>query len=137
MVIVVKCDDWEFKGVFVDQGSSADILYWEAFERLPFDPEYLNPFRGSLVGFSREHAQLKGYMTLRITFGEEDYAKEIKVSYLVIDVPSLLNMIIWRPTFNRVGEALSTLYLCMKYLFPNNRLGIIQVDREIARKCYA
>lgn len=66
---------------------------------------------------------MKRYITLRITFGEEGQAKEIKVRYLVIDSPSLYNMIIGQLAINWMGSNLSTLYLCMKYPFPNAGMG--------------
>lgn len=46
-------------------------------------------------------------------------------------------MIIWRLTFNPLGAALSTLYLCMKFPLPNGRVGVIQRDQEFSIKCYA
>lgn len=79
---------------------------------------------------------MKGYFTLGITFKEQDHAKETKVNYLVIDAPYSYNMIIGRPSFNRMGAALSTLYLCMKYLLLNGRVGVLRGDREISRKCF-
>lgn len=46
-------------------------------------------FKGLMVIFSREQGQVKSYITLKTTFGEYEYAKEIKVKYLVIDAPPL------------------------------------------------
>lgn len=56
--------------------------------------------------------------------------------YLVIYVSSSYNMIIGNPTFNQMGADLSTLYLCIKYLFYNGRVRVIQGYQEIARKLY-
>lgn len=70
MVIIVKCEEWDIKRVRVDQGSSTNILYSVAFERLHLDHEDLKPFKGSLVIFSREQVHVKGFLSLRITFGE-------------------------------------------------------------------
>lgn len=70
MVIIVKCEEWDIKRVLVDQGSSTNILYLDAFERFHLDHEDLKPFKGSLVRFSREQVHVKGFLALRITFGE-------------------------------------------------------------------
>lgn len=51
--------------------------------------------------------------------------QKIKVKYFIIDVSSAYNMIIGRLTFNQLGAALSTLYLCMKYLIPKGRDKVI------------
>lgn len=92
--------------------------------------------RGLLVGFFGEHMQVKSYITQKTTFWEYDQAIEIKVKYLVIDALSSYNMIIGQPTFNKLDTTLSTLYLCMKYLLSNGRIGVTQGDQEISRKCY-
>lgn len=89
-----------------------------------------------MVGYSREHVLVKGYIILKTTFGEQDQTKEIKTMYLVIDTSSSYNIIIRRPTFNQLGTALYNLYLCMKYPLPNGRVRVIQGDQEIARKYY-
>lgn len=39
MVISVKFEEWEIKRVLMDQGSSTNILYWDAFERMHLDPK--------------------------------------------------------------------------------------------------
>lgn len=54
MAITVRCDDLEIKRVFVDQWSSIDNLYSDAFERLILNPYDLKIFKGSLAWFSRE-----------------------------------------------------------------------------------
>lgn len=43
MVIIVKCKDWEIKRFLVDQGSSANLLYYDAFGIFHLDPEDLKP----------------------------------------------------------------------------------------------
>lgn len=84
MVITMRCDEWKIKRVLVDQGSFAYILYWDAFERLRLDQDYLKAFKGSLVGFPEKHVQVKVYTTLKITFRDGDQPKQIRVRYLVL-----------------------------------------------------
>lgn len=45
------------------------------------------------MGFSGEPVQVKGYITLKTTFGEKENARHVKVIYVVIDVLSSYNMI--------------------------------------------
>lgn len=54
VVSTVKCNECEVRRVLVDQGSFADILYWNAFERHCLDLGGLKDFKGSLVGFFGE-----------------------------------------------------------------------------------
>lgn len=69
--------------------------------------------------------QVKGYIMLKAAFREQDQGKEIKVRYLVIDAPSSYNIFIERHTFNQLGTALSTSYLCMKYPISGERVRVI------------
>ncbi|MCI82790.1 gag-pol polyprotein, partial [Trifolium medium] len=52
----------------IDSGSSADIMYWEAFKAMQLSNEQLQPYVGTLVGFSGEQVEVMGYTTLLTTF---------------------------------------------------------------------
>lgn len=54
----------------------------------------------------------------------------IKVGYLVADILSSYNITVGRPALNLSGAALSTLYLSMKYMLPNEQVIIVQCDQE-------
>lgn len=98
-----------------------------------YDPK---PFLGSLVGISSEQVHVKCYITLKIMFRVEEHVRKIKVRCFVIYVLSSRNMIIGKPTFNKLGATISTLYMHMKYPLPDGRVGVIQEDQEISMKCY-
>lgn len=122
MVITVRCDEWEIKEILAGQGSSADILYWDTFERFHLNLEDLKPFKGSLVGYYEELMQV---IHCKDHLWRAGSIQKIKVKYFVIDVYSSYNMIIGRLTFNQLVVALSTLYLCMKYLIFRGRDKVI------------
>lgn len=54
--------------------------------------EDLKSFQRSLVNFTSESVTLKGYITVMNIFGPGETARNIEVSYIVIDVPSSYNM---------------------------------------------
>ncbi|MCI23558.1 hypothetical protein A2U01_0044739, partial [Trifolium medium] len=61
----------------------------------------------------------------------------IKVRYLVVKTLfTSYNIIIGRPAFNALGDAMSTLYLAMKYPLDNGGVGVVRGDQVLARKCY-
>lgn len=62
MVISVVSTDYRVKRVLIDQGSSADIIYLDAFEKLGVDRDLVQPFTGTLVGFSGEQIEIRGYI---------------------------------------------------------------------------
>lgn len=51
MVISMQIFEWDIKRVLIDLGSSTNIIYREAFERLQIDLELLWHFKRSLVEF--------------------------------------------------------------------------------------
>ncbi|KAK2393494.1 hypothetical protein QL285_055433 [Trifolium repens] len=79
LVIQVQILNCDVKRVLIDSGSSADIMYWEAFKAMQLSNEHLLPYNGTLVGFAGEQVEVMGYTTLLTTFGEKDQAKTIKV----------------------------------------------------------
>lgn len=136
MVITLQIFNWDVKRVLIDPGSSADILYYDTFDRMGLDPEQLQPFKGTLAGFTGEQVHVRGYITLKTTFGSGSHAKTIRVRYLVINSPSSYNIIIGRPSFNLLGAFLSAKFLVMKYPLNDGKVGTIRGDQKIARECY-
>ena len=53
----------------------------------------------------------------------------------MVDCPSSYNVIIGRPTLNRLKAAMST--YCLKVKFPtDNGVGEVRGDQILARECY-
>ncbi|MCI68223.1 hypothetical protein A2U01_0089482, partial [Trifolium medium] len=53
-------------------------MYWEAFKAMQLSDEQLQPYAGTLGGFSGEQVEVMGYTTLLTTFGEKESAKTVK-----------------------------------------------------------
>ena len=86
--------------VLVDNGSSADILYYPVFQQMRIDKERLIPTNAPLVGFGGSRVFPLGAVTLSIVEG--DYPQQIikDVTFLVVDCSSAYNAILGRPTLN-------------------------------------
>ncbi|RDX66874.1 hypothetical protein CR513_54317, partial [Mucuna pruriens] len=70
-----------------------------------------------------------------MVFGEGATVRIIPVLYTVIDTEASYNIIIGRPTLNRLGAVVSTYHMCMK--FPVGwRIGSIWANSRLARRCY-
>ena len=57
--------------VLVDQGSSADVMFWPAFNKLQLPLDQLRPYGGCLYGFAGDQEEVRGYIVLRTTFTNE------------------------------------------------------------------
>ncbi|XP_020209685.1 uncharacterized protein LOC109794654, partial [Cajanus cajan] len=127
---------YNVKRVLIDQGSSADILFWETFEGMKIPNDRLIPYAGTLVGFAGDQVIARGYANLETTFGQGAQMKTVLVQYLVVDAQSSYSILIGRPTLNKLGAIVSTPHLKVKYPLPSGAVGVLKVDQEVARKCY-
>jgi len=54
--------------VLIDQGSSADVMFWSTFNKLQLSPDLLRAYTGCLYGFAGDQVEVRGYLELRTTF---------------------------------------------------------------------
>ena len=121
--------------VLVDNGSSADILNYFAFQQMRIDREQLVPTNSPLVSFGGTRIFPIGVVTLAVTVG--DYPQQItkNVMFLVVDYLSSYNTIIGRPTLNLWKTITSTYHLMIK--FPTDYgIGELRGDQVAACECY-
>jgi len=122
--------------VLVDQGSSADILFWDAFVSLGIPFEKLEQFDGILVGFTDDLVQVRGYLSTQMAFGEGDTTKTIDFRYMVVNVLSSFNILLGHSAINKLGAVVSSVHMKIKYPSDNGQVGVIRLNRREARKCY-
>ncbi|RDX88402.1 hypothetical protein CR513_30001, partial [Mucuna pruriens] len=135
MVISIEVAEYKVERVLIDQGSSANILYWSTYLKLGLRPIDMAPSVGKLYGFTDKQVEIRGVMELETTFGERNHARTIQVCYTIVDVEASYNIIMGRPALNKLGAVVSTYLLCMKYSV-GKEVGKIWVDHHVARKRY-
>ena len=115
LVVSIRIRDYNVHRVLVDNGSSADILYYPAFQHMGIDKARLIPTNAPLVGFGGIRVFPLGAVILSITVG--DYAQQITrdVTFLVVDCSFAYNDILGRPTLNSWKVATSTYHLMIKF----------------------
>uniref|UniRef100_A0A2N9F391 Integrase catalytic domain-containing protein n=1 Tax=Fagus sylvatica TaxID=28930 RepID=A0A2N9F391_FAGSY len=116
-------------------GSSADIIYLPAYQQMKIDKEQLKPIDIPLVGFTGDKVKPLGVVSLIIEAGT--YPKQVRTSveFLVVDCPSAYNVIIGRPTLNKLRAVTSTYHLLVR--FPTEHgIGELKGDQATARECY-
>ncbi|XP_077241626.1 uncharacterized protein LOC143882103 [Tasmannia lanceolata] len=64
LVLTMLVANWELRKILVDNGSSADILYYHAFERMMIGDDRLKPANSDLFGFSGEVVKVEGQIEL-------------------------------------------------------------------------
>ncbi|XP_057444763.1 uncharacterized protein LOC130737008 [Lotus japonicus] len=137
IVVMLKVADYEIERVLLDQGSSADLIYGDAFEKLGLTETDLLPYDGALVGFSGEKVFVRGYVELNTVFGEGKNEKAFSIKFLVVQCTSPYNVLIGRPSLNKLGAIISTRHLTVKYPLDKGGVGTLKADQVVARKCYS
>ena len=101
--------------VLIDNGSSADILYYPAFQQMGINRERLVSTNAPLVGFGGTRVLPLGAVTLSVMVG--DYPQQIakNVTFLVVNYSSTYNAIVGRPTLNSWKAVTSTYHLMIKF----------------------
>ncbi|XP_014503276.1 uncharacterized protein LOC106763624 [Vigna radiata var. radiata] len=77
MVIVAMIARYQVGKVLIDQGSSANILYWKTFQQMDIPEGVVRPFHEQIVGFAGERVDTRGYVELKVSLGLEKDAKEL------------------------------------------------------------
>ncbi|XP_065619075.1 uncharacterized protein LOC136063096 [Quercus suber] len=135
IVIALLIADYTTRRMLIDNESSADILYYPAFQQMRIGRDQLRPVHSPLVGFGGMKVQPVGTVTLPVVVGAYPRQLTTNVNFLVVDCSSSYNAIIGRSTLNRWKAVTSTYHLSVK--FPTEHgIGQVQGDQLAARECY-
>ncbi|XP_012850149.1 PREDICTED: uncharacterized protein LOC105969924 [Erythranthe guttata] len=136
LVISASISNYLVKKILVDGGSSADIIYYGAFEKLGIANAKLAPVKTPLVGFAGHAVEALGEISLVLSLGSFPRRATNTVNFLVVKAPSTYNVILGRPSMNLFRAIPSTYH--MKLKFPTtNGIGEAVGDQRVARECYA
>ncbi|GKC19417.1 hypothetical protein Tco_1021567, partial [Tanacetum coccineum] len=109
MIIEAKMGGHYIHRMYVDGGSSSEILYEHCFNR--FRPEVKNlmvPAAIPLVGFIREIIWPLGQISLLVKIGDEEHSTFAWMNFMVVRSPSPYNGIIGRQGVRKIRAIPST-----------------------------
>ncbi|KAL0373512.1 UNVERIFIED_CONTAM: hypothetical protein Sradi_3266900 [Sesamum radiatum] len=115
LVITALLANYEIERVFIDSGSSADILFGEAYDQMQLEDVLLETIDTSLCGFTGEAVHPRGMISLPLTLGIFPLRKTCLLKFLVVDIPSAYNVILGRPTLNAFRAIISTYHMKIKF----------------------
>ena len=122
--------------VLVDNGSSTDIIFASAFNKMGIGRERLEPVSTHLRGFSGEKVLPLGSIQLVLTLGDPTCQATTTVKFLVVDAPFAYNMLLSRPSLNAIKAIPSAYHMMIK--FPTvSGVGMVRGDQHVVRECYS
>ena len=101
--------------VLVDNGSSANIIFASAIDRMGIGREKLEPVSTHLRGFSGEKVLPLGSIQLVLTLGDPPCQATTTVKFLIVDAPSAFNMLLSRPSLNAIKVIPSAYHMMIKF----------------------
>ncbi|GKA48441.1 reverse transcriptase domain-containing protein [Tanacetum coccineum] len=102
--------------MYVDGGSSTEVLYEHCFNRLrPEIKSQMVPATTSLTGFSGETIWPLGQLRLLVTIGDVDHSTKAWMNFMIVRSLSPYNGIIGRPGIREIRAVPSTAHGMLKF----------------------
>ncbi|KAL0318789.1 UNVERIFIED_CONTAM: hypothetical protein Sangu_2035100 [Sesamum angustifolium] len=110
LVITALLANYEVGCIFIDFGSSADILFGEAYDQMKLGD----------TPQKREIVYPQGMISVPLTLRIQPLRKTCMLKFLVVDVSSAYNAIIGKPTLNIFHVVISTCHMKIKFPAPES-----------------
>ncbi|XP_073294454.1 uncharacterized protein [Primulina huaijiensis] len=135
LVIQARVANYDILRVFVDNGSSVNVIFKEALVQMDLHEYQLEAVEISLFGFAGHAVYPEGEITLPLTLGTGDLRKTVLTVFTIVDAPSSYNIFLGRPAMNEMRAVASTYH--QKIKFPvRGRVGEVKGDQPSSRKCF-
>ncbi|XP_073031253.1 uncharacterized protein [Primulina eburnea] len=135
LVIRAMIANYEVARIFVDSGSSVNVLFKEAMDQMDLGEYMVKPISTALFGFTGHEIHPLGVVNLPLSLGSGDARKTRIITFVIVDDLSSYNVIMGRPTMAAFMAIASALH--QKIKFPvGEAVGEVKGDQKTSRKCY-
>ncbi|XP_073061959.1 uncharacterized protein [Primulina eburnea] len=135
LVIQARVANYDVLRVFVDNGSSVNVIFKDALIQMDLHEYQLEAVETALFGFAGHAVYPEGEIALPLTLGTGDLRKTVITAFTVVDTPSSYNVILGRPAINEMRAVASTYH--QKIKFPvKGQVGEVKGDQPSSRRCY-
>ncbi|XP_020686560.1 uncharacterized protein LOC110102533 [Dendrobium catenatum] len=126
---------YNVKIIFLDNGSSVDIMFYSTFLNLGLTREKLQPAAGPLYGFDNRHVRVERIISLPVVLGEFPRQSTHSVQFIVVKSKSAYNAIFGRPLQSIFRIVTSIPHLKQKFYTPTG-VSMVCGDQQTAQTCY-
>ncbi|XP_075507412.1 uncharacterized protein LOC142544238 [Primulina tabacum] len=86
LVIQARVANYDILRVFIDSGSSVNVIFKDAFVQMDLQGFHLEVVETALFGFAGHVVYLEGEIVLPLTLGSQDLKKTVMTSFTVVDL---------------------------------------------------
>ncbi|XP_073037961.1 uncharacterized protein [Primulina eburnea] len=135
LVFQARVANYDIMRVFVDLGSSVNVIFKEAFIQMDLQGYQLDTVETALFGFAGHAVYPEREIILPLTLGTRELKNIVMTTFTIVDAPLSYNIILERAAMNELRAVASTYH--QKIKFPvGNQVGEVQGDHPSSRKCY-
>ncbi|CAA0810854.1 Unknown protein, partial [Striga hermonthica] len=136
LVITAEVAGFNVKRVFIDTGSSVDVMFYDCFSQINKELNMeLKPVATALYGFNGGEVMPLGEVSLPVALGSGVTRNVRMVRFVVVGAESSYNIIMGRTSLNAFQAVVSTYHMTIKYPVGEN-VGEIAGDQLTSRSCY-
>ena len=130
LVVTLRIGNYDVQRVLIDQGSFAEVMYQDLYEKLGLDEVELSSFTTPIFGFSGEPTMPLGKTMLPVLASPIN----LQTEFIVVKASSPFNAIMGRDWLHRMKAISSTLH--QKLRFPTAD-GVMELngDQVAAKQC--
>ncbi|GJW12389.1 hypothetical protein Tco_1578216 [Tanacetum coccineum] len=135
LVISTHIEGQRISEVYVDGGSSTEIIYEHCFNQLPAaTKEQMTPPIQPITSFSGEAIWPLGQIKLQITIGDMEHATTSWMTFLVVRSHSPYNAILRRPGLAAINAVPSIAHGAIKFPVVGGIVTIYTTTAQVVRK---
>ncbi|XP_074351431.1 uncharacterized protein LOC141690538 [Apium graveolens] len=135
LVIIMLIGAMNVHRVFLDNGSSTNILYYSTYKKLGFPDSDMYFKDAHVYGFTGEAVRVMGSVRLPVTLGEGALSVTQMIDFKVLDQDSAHNVLVGRPWLRVFRVITSIHHLMIKFPTPNG-VGSLRGSQYESRDCY-
>nr|XP_021851823.1 uncharacterized protein LOC110791388 [Spinacia oleracea] len=136
LVVEIKISNMRVKRILIDTGSSSDIMSMDCLSRLAHDPKTIESIHYPIIGFGGSIIHPGGVIILPVRIGGRNDGRKMGVDFLIVKDLTAYNVILGRPTLNKIKAVVVTHLMLLKYVCDDGAIGNIHGDQQQARDCY-
>ena len=135
LVVTLKIGQIKVKRVWVDTGSTTDLITLKCLRKMKFEEKHLQTLDKPMIGFGGNQVIPLGTIILPMRIGERSGSRTMLIRFTVVDLTFPCNAIMGLPFINKIKAAIFPHQLLLQFEQDDGKVGIPKGDQVTAQQC--